>query len=80
MTEGVIPIPWDALEADTLNAVIEEFITRHGTDYGAQEISLERKLAQVLAGLKGGHYLLLFDPDMGSTHIVTKAEWDALTG
>ena len=33
-------IPWQALEPDTLNNLIEYFVLREGTDYGEQEVSL----------------------------------------
>ena len=36
----------DALEPDTLRAVIESFVLREGTDDGVHETSLEAKVAQ----------------------------------
>lgn len=40
-------IPHTELAPETLQAVIEEFITREGTDYGEQELSLDEKVAQI---------------------------------
>ena len=50
----MIEIPYTRLKADTLQAVIEEFILREGTDYGAHEISLDDKRAQVRHQLDKG--------------------------
>ena len=44
-----IEIPPDRLSADALLGVIDEFITREGTDYGHEETSAEAKRAQVRA-------------------------------
>ena len=44
-----IEIPPQQLSAEVLDALIEEYITREGTDYGEVEYSLEQKLAQVKA-------------------------------
>ena len=40
-----IEVPYDSLNPDTLRAVVEEFITRNGTDYGEREKTLEQKVA-----------------------------------
>ncbi len=40
-------IPYQSLEPATLNAIIESFILREGTDYGEQDIVFEDKIAQV---------------------------------
>ena len=37
----MIEIPVDRLSAEVLNAVIEEFILREGTDYGVQEAGMD---------------------------------------
>ncbi|EGP05521.1 hypothetical protein GEW_07148 [Pasteurella multocida subsp. gallicida str. Anand1_poultry] len=36
-------IPWQELEEETLNNIVESFILREGTDYGQCELSLEQK-------------------------------------
>ena len=33
-------IPYDQLNPETLHGVIEEFVTRYGTDYGEIEVPL----------------------------------------
>lgn len=72
--DNLIEIPWDALAADILNALVEEFVTRDGTDYGEQEVALERKVAQVINGIKRKEFAILFDTEQESTHIVTRQQ------
>ncbi|MBT5720322.1 MAG: YheU family protein [Gammaproteobacteria bacterium] len=59
-------IPYQELEAETLRAIIEEFISREGTDYGAHEYSLEQKVQQVRNQLERGEIVLNFDPETES--------------
>ncbi len=49
--------------------MIESFVLREGTDYGAREYSLEQKVAQVRAQLERGRARILFDPETGTVTI-----------
>ena len=62
-------IPVNKLSAKALKGVIEEFITRRGTDYGAVEASLETKVKQVKNKLKDGSAVLIFDDETETTNI-----------
>ncbi len=62
-------IPANKLSAKALKGVIEEFITRGGTDYGALEASLETKFKQVKGKLKDGSAVLVFDDETETTNI-----------
>ncbi len=55
-------IPYQQVSPDALRGLIEEFITREGTDYGWEETSLERKVQQVQAQLERGDVVIVFDP------------------
>jgi|TARA_B110000967_G_C18891163_1_gene567495 uncharacterized protein YheU (UPF0270 family) len=59
-------IPYQELAVETLTAIIEEFISREGTDYGAHETSLEKKVQQVMNQLKRGEIVVTFDPESQS--------------
>lgn len=59
-------IPWQQLSEDTLNAVLEEYASREGTEYGAQEYSLQDKVAQLRMQLYQNRIWLDFDPETGS--------------
>jgi uncharacterized protein YheU (UPF0270 family) len=56
-------IPWHELRPETLQALIEEFVTRSGTDYGAQEASLETRVKHVREQLRSGKAKIVFDPE-----------------
>jgi uncharacterized protein len=63
-------VPHASLQADTLRAVVEEFVTRAGTDYGERERTLEEKIAEVMRQLKHGEAKLVFDPQTNTVNIV----------
>jgi uncharacterized protein YheU (UPF0270 family) len=64
-------IPYQELSSATLTAVIEEFVLREGTDYGAQEYSLNDKVAQVRKQLEIGEVKINFDACNQSCQIVS---------
>ncbi len=67
---GVV-VPWEQLAPETLQRLVEEFVTREGTDYGEREASLEEKCADVLRQLRRGEALVTFDPVTESIDIVS---------
>ena len=67
---SVHKIPVSKLSAKTLKGVIEEFITRDGTDYGDAEISMESKFKYVKDRLKDGSAVLIFDDKTETTNIL----------
>jgi uncharacterized protein YheU (UPF0270 family) len=62
-------IPVNKLSAKALQGVIEEFISRVGTDYGAVEASLETKFKQVKYKLKNRLAVLVYDDETETTNI-----------
>ena len=66
-----VEIPHAQLSEEALWGLIEEFVTRDGTDYGASERSLESKAAAVLRRLERGEAKVVFDPQTGTPNIVT---------
>ena len=66
---GVIAVPFQRLSADALDAILEDFVGREGTDYGDYHYSLADKKAQVLQQLQSGKATLLFDPVSQTCHI-----------
>ncbi len=67
MTVHIIPV--NKLSAGALKGVIEEFISRCGTDYGAVEADLETRFWQVKSRLKAGTAILIFDDETETTNI-----------
>lgn len=65
-----IEIPYRDLSAEALRGVVESFVLREGTDYGARQYSFEEKVAQVMDQLRRGEAQIVFDPDTESVTIV----------
>ena len=63
-------IPWERLSAEVLDAVIEEYVSREGTDYVPQEYSIAVKLAHVRLQLDLGIAWIDFDPDTQTCHLL----------
>ena len=59
----------DDLSPEALRGLVEEFVTRDGTDYGAVERGVEEKIARVLAELRSGEARLVFDPETETANI-----------
>ena len=64
----------DDLSPEALRGLIEEFVTRDGTDYGGVERSVEEKIAQVTVQLTSGEARLVFDPETETANIVAARE------
>jgi len=64
----MILIPPDRLSPDVLEALIEEFVTRHGTNLA----DASAKALQVRAQLKTGQVVIVYDEKSDSTNIVAK--------
>ncbi|MET0499587.1 MAG: YheU family protein [Steroidobacteraceae bacterium] len=65
-------IPYTELSPDALQGVIESFVLREGTEYGASDYSLEQKVAHVMRQLERKEAHVVFDPDSQSVNIVVK--------
>jgi hypothetical protein len=60
----------DALSPEALRGLVEEFVTRDGTDYGSVERSIDDKIRDVLEQLESGEARIVFDPDSETANIV----------
>lgn len=69
MAEGV-EIPIESLSPEALEGLVQAFVLREGTDYGAQEAAFATKVEQVLRQLRRGDVKVLFDPEEESCVIV----------
>jgi uncharacterized protein len=65
-----VMIPHSALAADLLRGVVEAFVLREGTDYGAREFSLEQKVVHVMLQLERGEAQISFYPKSQSVDLV----------
>ncbi|MCY1403139.1 hypothetical protein D3C76_547130 [compost metagenome] len=64
-------IPYDQLEADTLTRLIEDFVTRDGTDNG-DETPLETRVQRVRHALGKAQAFIVFDPDSQQCQLMLK--------
>lgn len=62
-------IPHSALSPEALQNLLEEFVTREGTEYGLQDYSLADKVRQVLRQIETGRAVILYDPETSTCHI-----------
>ena len=69
-----IIVPWKALPPDTLTNLIEEFVTRDGTDYGDQEVATSTKVEQVRTQLKQQEAFIVFDEVTESVSVMGKEQ------
>jgi uncharacterized protein YheU (UPF0270 family) len=59
--ERRVDVPFTALSPEALLGVVDDYVLREGTEYGAADVSLERKREQVLAQLRSGDAQIVFD-------------------
>jgi uncharacterized protein len=71
--KGII-IPHDRLSQEALHGLIEEFVTRGGTDTGYTDGCLEENVEMVMRQLKRGDVIIVFDEVAGTANIVPKED------
>jgi uncharacterized protein YheU (UPF0270 family) len=70
-------IPLDQLPHETLTAIIEGFILREGTEYGAEDVSKEAKISQVKKQLEQGSAVLVYSELHESINILPSDQFKA---
>jgi hypothetical protein len=72
-SEGV-ELDSDQLSPGALRGLVEEYVTREGTDYGHSDWSLEEKVTQVFRQLERGEARIVFDLELESASIVAVSD------
>lgn len=67
---GHVRISPEKLSAKALEGVVDEFISREGTEYGHKDYSLAEKRQAVLTQIDNGSAVISFDPDSNTTSII----------
>ena len=67
-------IPHEKLSPEALKGLIEEFVTRPGTDTGYTKKTLEENVDMVMKQLKLGDVVVVYDEDSQTANIVPK-DW-----
>ena len=65
-------IPYQQLDKDTLNNLIEAFVLQEGTDYGEQEKSLEEKVNDVYKSLINEQIVIVYSELHETVNIMPK--------
>ncbi|MCK6546062.1 YheU family protein [Myxococcota bacterium] len=68
---GRVVVPWERLSPEALRGVIEEFVTREGTEYGPSDVALDEKVRVVRRQLERREVFVVFDGAAGSVNLVT---------
>ncbi|MBO3274442.1 hypothetical protein D3C76_706020 [compost metagenome] len=66
-------IPYDLLEPETLNNLLEDFVTREGTDNG-DDTPLETRVERARHALKRGEAVIVFEPESQQCQLMLKSE------
>ena len=72
-------IPPQSLSAEALQGLIEEFITREGTDYGWDEVPLSAKVEQVRRQIEKGDVVIVFDSASETVSLLTRRDARSLS-
>ena len=73
-----IEVPVTRLDEPVLQALLEEFASRDGTDYGERELTLEEKVGNLRRQLESGELLLVFHGPSESWDLVQAEQAAAL--
>ena len=63
-------IPYQKLEPEILRAVIVEFVSREGTEYGDRFFSIDEKVASVQRQLEDGSARIVYDTKSETCNVV----------
>lgn len=70
-------IPWQELEPETLDSLIESFVLREGTDYGEHERSLDQKVSDVKRQLQAGEAVLIWSELHETANIMPRGQFSS---
>lgn len=68
-------VPWQQLNPETLESILEEFIMREGTDYGEHEVSLAHKKEQLQEQLRRGDIVLVYSELHETVNLMPASEF-----
>ncbi len=65
-------VPHEKLSTEALRGLIEEFVTRPGTDTGYTEGSLDENVEMVMKQFKWGDIFVVYDANLQTANIIPK--------
>jgi uncharacterized protein YheU (UPF0270 family) len=66
----MVRVPLERVDGGVLNSMLEDYASRDGTDYGARELELAEKVANLQAQLRSGSLAIVYD--------LASEQWDLL--
>ena len=72
----MIAIPSSRLSSELLEAIIQSYVLREGTDYGDREVPLETKIVQVKQQIDRGQVIIVFDEDSQSCNLLSRQDFE----
>ncbi|GED21114.1 YheU family protein [Halomonas halmophila] len=77
MDERFIEVPYRMLPGETLDALLEAFVTRQGYDTSDTEQGMSGWTAQLKRQLENSELLVVHDLETETTEVMTLAQWRA---
>ena len=72
--DSLVVIPYEQISATALEGILEEFITREGTNYGFYEYTVKEQLAKAKLMLEQGKVSIVFDAVLERCHIIDERQ------
>ena len=72
----MIKIPIESLDRSIIFSIIEEFVLREGTDYGADEVNFQSKIDEIYRKLESDEYSISYDESTESCTIIANVSLD----
>lgn len=69
-----VTVPPQRLPGDILQALLEDYASRDGTDYGEREFTLEQKVQMLQSQLQNGDLQILYDADSEQWDLVHREQ------
>ncbi|MBI9086932.1 MAG: YheU family protein [Desulfobacterales bacterium] len=64
-------VPPDRLSPQALQGLIEEYVSRDGTDTGYTKLGIEERVAQVMRQIRKGTSMIVFDEKSRTANILS---------
>ena len=71
-------VPFQRLKMEVLQALLEDYATRDGTDYGERELTTQDKVDRLRRLLGAGDLQILYDADSEQWDLVPQAQAELL--
>ena len=73
-----IQVPPQRLQKEVLQALLEEYASRDGTDYGEREVTLDSKVESLQRQIGSNELCIIYDADSEQWDLLPRAEAELL--